>query len=141
MLTLKDRIEQFKRECRSESYYQRVVQELEQKIEEIDTILTGVSSPGFDLGSKAKNGKNKYGTRELELMLKLEGLIQERDNYVYLKRKVSNTLRKIKNEDDRKMIEDLYVKNLKQEHVALKYNFASRSAMFYHINNILSEIL
>ena len=140
MLTVKDKVEQFKRDCKSNDYYTKAIMDLNERIEEYDVILTGISSPTGNTGPKCENARNPYASIKLEPMLKQEALIKERDEYIRRINEVNAKLMKIVDPIDRQMIVDLFIEKKYHQYVADKYHYASRAAMHYHINNVLSKL-
>lgn len=139
-LTIKDKIEQFKRDCKSNEYYTKSIIECNEKIEEYDVILTGLGSHNSG-DPKCENARNPYASNKLAPLMKQDAIIKERDEYIEKINKVNSTLMKIVNPVDRQMIIDLYVNRKYYKDVMNEYHYADHSAMYKHINNVLAKIV
>ena len=124
-LTEKDKIEHFKRECLSMRYYRGKLQETNEKLEEISVRLSGVSSPAFKevVLENARNSNRE--TRILQLMMEEDELCHEQEYWEAQIAYVEKLLSKIKNQNDRQLIIDLYVdKKITFRDLANKYNYS-----------------
>ncbi len=141
MLTVKDKVEQFKRDCKSNDYYTKAIMDLNERIEEYDVILTGISSPTGNTGPKCENARNPYASIKLEPMLKQEALIKERDEYIRRINEVNAKLMKIVDPVDRQMVIDTLI--LKQHYsiVLSRYRYNDYSALRKHINSVIKKIV
>lgn len=106
MLTVKDKIEQFKRDCKSNDYYTKAVMECNERIQELDLQLTGMTSASSD-GPKCENASNPYKENKLGLLVLQDQIIRERDEYIKKINNVSSKLMRIADPVDRQMITDL----------------------------------
>lgn len=140
MVTIKDEIEQFKRDCRSMEYWTKKYIECNEKLEEIAVHLRGVSSPRTD-DVKVENAGDPYKNGKIYWFHEEDQVMKERDEYIRNMAKVNSTLMKITNHVDQQMIRDLYVEKKNHESVAERYHYANRRAMYYHVNSVLSKIL
>jgi hypothetical protein len=141
MLTIKDKIEQFKRDCKSNDYYTKAIMECNEKIEELDVILNGLCCPNGNTGPKCENARNPYASDKLEPLMKQEQIINERNEYIRRINSVNTKLMKITDPVDRQMIIDLYVERKNHESMSNKYHYASRMAMYKHVNKVIEKIV
>ena len=140
MVTIKDEIEQFKRDCRSMEYWTKKYIECNEKLEEIAVRLRGISSPRFE-DVKVENAGDPYKNGKLYWFYEEEKVMKERDEYIRNMAKVNSTLMKITNHVEQQMIRDLYVERKNHEAVAEKYHYSNRKAMYRHVDNVLSKVL
>ncbi|MEF2781834.1 MAG: hypothetical protein U0N20_01910 [Clostridium sp.] len=140
MLTTKDKIEQFKRECRSMDYYHKCVQELNDKIEELDVKLTGLASTNSDQ-PKCENAKDPYKDRKPALIVEQDEYIKERNKYISRINDVNSKLMKIADENDRMFITELYINREYYKNVVNKSNYSDKSAFYRHINKVIAKIV
>ena len=138
MLTEKDKIEQFKRDLRSYTYHQKKAMEIDEKLEELEVKLLGVSSPSAK-EIVLENSGNPYGDNKVQLMMEEEELEKEINHHLNEIIKVDTILSKAK-ESDRNMLIDVYVKHLRHVNVADKYGY-TRIAMYKRIDKILRKLL
>ncbi len=141
MLTTKDKVEQFKRDCKSVRYYTEMIIECNERIEEYDVILNGLGSPNGNTEPKCENARNPYASNKLEPLMKQDEIIRERNDYIRRINDVNRKLNMIQNPVDRQMIVDLYMEKKNHEYTADKYHYASRMAMYKHINKVIEEIV
>lgn len=64
----------------------------------------------------------------------------ERNEYIKKMNFVNGMLMKITNPTDRQMIVDLYIENKNHQYVADKYHYASRMALYKHVNKVLEKL-
>lgn len=140
MLTVKDKIEQFKRECRSNDYCTKAILDCNERIEELDVQLNGLGCPNGVTGPKCENSADPYKTNKIGLIMMQDQIIEEREGYIKRINFVNSMLMKILNPVDRQLITELYINEHNHENTAIKYHFASRSAMYYHINEVLKAL-
>lgn len=140
MVTVKDEIEQFKRDCRSMEYWTKKYIECNERLEEIAIHLKGVSSPRTD-GIKIENAGDPYKNGKIYWFYEEEQVIKERNEYLRNMTRVNSTLMKITNHIDQQIVRDLYIKKKNHELVAEKYHYASRMALYKHVNNVLKKII
>lgn len=141
MLTEKDKIEQFKRELKSYEYYQKKVQQCNEKLEVIAHKLEGVSSPCVKDVIYENAGNPYSNVNKLQLMIEEDELIKERDKYIGMIGEIDAKLLKIHNTDEKEMIIDLYIKKINHEKVATDNYYANRAGMYKRINAILAKII
>lgn len=141
MLTIKDKIEQFKRDCKSNDYYTKAIMECNEKIEELDVILNGLGCPNGNTGPKCENARNPYASDKLEPLMKQEQIINERNEYIRRINSVNTKLMKITDPVDRQLVVDLYVERKNHESMSNKYHYASRMAMYKHVNKVIEKIV
>lgn len=141
-LTEKDKIEHFKRECKSMRYYRGMFRETEDKLEEIAVRLAGVSSPAIKevILENAGSGSNRE-SKILALIVEEEKLCKEREYWKEQIRYVENMLDKIEETTDRQLIIDMFVdRKMKHREVAKKY-YLNRQNMYKKVDKIISNIL
>lgn len=138
MITTKERVEQFKRDCKSNEYYTKYLMECNQQIEVLDVKLTGLSSPNGNQGPKCENSVRPS---PLELLTKQDYWIKERDETIKKINYISSTIAKITDPIDRQMVTDLLVEQKYYKHLIDKYGYSDISAIYKHVNKILSKVL
>ncbi len=141
MITKKDKIEQFKRDCKSVSFYQKKINWCNEKIEELDHMIEGVSCPNGNDQPKCENARNPYKDRRIELILEQDKYIDEREKYIDYILAVRVNLMKITDEKDRELIEGVFFENTHYSHYLKKYSYNDRSALRKHINSIIGKIV
>lgn len=139
-LTVKDRIEQFKRDCKSNDYYTKAIMECNERIEELDVKLDGLGCPNGNTNPKCENARNPYAANKLKPLMEQDAIIKERDDYIKRVNKVNSILMKIINPVDRQLITDLYILKKNHENTADKFHYANRSSMHKHVDRVLSKI-
>lgn len=141
MLTIKDKIEQFKRDCKSNDYYTKAIMECNEKIEELDVILNGLGCPNGNTEPKCENARNPYASDKLEPLMKQEQIINERNEYIRRINSVNTKLMKITDPVDRQMIIDLYIEKKSYTNMTDKYHFGNKSSLFKHVNKVIEKIV
>lgn len=141
MITKKDKIEQFKRDCKSNEYYTKAVMECNEKIEELDAILNGLGCPNGNTDPKCENARNPYSSNKLEPLMKQDQLIKERNEYINRINDVNAKLMKITDPIDRQMIVDLFIEKKYYKHMIDKYNYSDASSLYRHANNVIAKIV
>lgn len=141
MLTIKDKIEQFKRDCKSNDYYTKAIMECNEKIEELDVILNGLGCPNGNTGPKCENARNPYASDKLEPLMKQEQIINERNEYIRRINDVNTKLMKITDPVDRQMVVDLYIEKKYYKHMIDKYHYSDKSALYRHANKVIEKIV
>ncbi len=142
MLTIRDRVEQFKRELKSYDFYKKMVQECNEKLEELATQMDGVSSPIVkDVIYENAGDPYRKDSRILELMIEEEKMIDERQMYIDRIMSIDEKLLKIPNKAEKKMVENVLIKRLNHEKVAADNGYASRSGMYKRIDKVIEQIL
>lgn len=141
MLTEKDKVEQFKRELKSYEFYKKKVQECNEQLEEIAVKLQGVSSPAIkDVIYENAGNPYRKDSRILELMNDEDRLIDERQRYIDNVLYIENALFKIPNPNERKMIEDVFIRRVRHEKVAMDNGY-TRMGMHKRINVVIASII
>ena len=140
MLTLKDKIEQFKRDCRINEYYTKAILDCNERIEELDVKLNGLGCPNGSTEPKCENAGNPYKPNKIEPIMLQDQIKLERNEYIKKMNFVNGMLMKITNPTDRQMIVDLYIENKNHQYVADKYHYASRMALYKHVNKVLEKL-
>lgn len=140
MLTLKDKIEQFKRDCRSNEYYTKAILDCNERIEELDVQLNGLGCPNGATGPKCENAVDPYKPNKLGPLMLQDQIRKERDEYIKRINDVNKYLMRIIDPIHRQMIIELYIQKKPCKQVAEKYNYNDHSAMYKKINAVLKEI-
>ncbi len=141
MITKKDKIEQFKRDCKSVSFYQKKINWCNEKIEELDHMIEGVSCPNGNDQPKCENARNPYKDRRIELFVEQDKYIKEREEYISFINDINAKLMKITDEKDKELIEGVFIKNIHYSHYLKEYSYNDRSALRKHINSIIGKIV
>lgn len=139
MLTKKDKIEYFKRECKNMHYYKEMVKQCNEKLEELANEILGVSSPAAK-DVILENAGDPYKSNKLYLIVEEEMTTKERDDYQAKIDYIYNKLREIKNPVGLAMVMDLLIERKKLKKVACEYHM-DRCTVWRTINRILAEIL
>lgn len=136
-ITLKDEIEQFKRDLRSYTYHQKKVLEIEDKLEDLAVKMQGISSPAFK--EVVCENSDPYKDRRVELMCEEGELVKERNFHLLEIKRLDDTLRLI-DEEKRKILIDIYIKRKKIDYVAAK-RFCSSRKVKYDVNAMIKWII
>ena len=139
MLTVKDKIEQFKRDCKSNDYYTKAILDCNERIEELDVILNGLGCPNGTTDPKCENARDPYKSNKIEPIMLQDAIIKERDEYIRKVNHVNGRLMKITNPLDRQLVIELYIEKKNHKEVADKYHM-NRQNMYKHINRVLEKI-
>lgn len=137
-ITLKDEMEQFKRDLRSYTYHQKKALEIEEKLEDLAVKMQGLSSPAFK-EVIYENTSNPYKDRKLELMCEEGELVKERNFHLLEIKRLDDALRLI-DEEKRKILVDIYIKRKKIDYVAAK-RFCSSRKVKYDVNAMIKWII
>ncbi|MBS6168613.1 DUF1492 domain-containing protein [Dielma fastidiosa] len=140
MLTDKDKIEQFKRDCKSNDYYTKTILECNEKIEELDVKLNGLGCPNGNDGPKCENASDPYKSNKLALIMEQDQIIKERNECINKINSVNTKLMKILDPVDRQIIVEVYIDKKNHQHVADKYHM-NRQNMYKRINKIIEKIV
>ena len=140
MLTDKDKIEQFKRDCKSNDYYTKTILECNEKIEELDVKLNGLGCPNGNDGPKCENASDPYKSNKLALIMEQDQIIKERNECINKINSVNTKLMKILDPIDRQIIVEVYIDKKNHQHVADKYHM-NRQNMYKRINKIIEKIV
>ena len=138
MITIKDEIDQFKRDLRSYTYHQKKVVELEEKLEELATRMQGLSSPAFK-EIVYENTSNPYSDNRLQLMDEEEILIKERNVHFREMKRLDDALALL-DEDKQQILRDIYVKRKNIDYVASK-NYCSTRKVKYDVNAMIKWVI
>lgn len=139
MLETKEKIEQFKRDCRSMEYWAKLYVDCTERLEEITVKLQGVSSVRTD-GIMIENAGDPYKNGKLYWMAQEDKVMKEREKCVDDMRRVNDKIAKIPNPNDQQMIRDLYIEKKNHEKVADHYHL-NRQNMYRIADRILSKIV
>lgn len=138
-LTLKDRIEQFKRELRSYRYYEKSIEEIDASLEELNVKMVGVSStPPKDVIAGSMSAK-VYHSNILELIESKTHLEEEKKYYTSRIAQIDSKLEKI-DQHDAAILKDLYVKRVPYDVIADENHYSLRQ-MKYYVNNVIKSLL
>lgn len=137
-LTEKDRIEQFKRDLRSYTYHQKMVAEIDYKIEELKVKLQGVSSPDMK-PVVLENAGDPYRENKIALMMEEGELMNERNKHLLEMQKIDEALRLLPAEEQDVLIQ-VYIMRKRYDSVAVDSN-KSRATLFRDINQSILNIL
>ena len=140
MLTDKDKIEQFKRDCKSNDYYTKTILECNEKIEELDVKLNGLGCPNGNDGPKCENANDPYKSNQLALIMEQDQIIKERNECINKINSVNTKLMKILDPVDRQIIVEVYIDKKNHQHVADKYHM-NRQNMYKRINKVIEKIV
>ena len=140
MLTDKDKIEQFNRDCKSNDYYTKTILECNEKIEELDVKLNGLGCPNGNDGPKCENASDPYKSNKLALIMEQDQIIKERNECINKINSVNTKLMKILDPVDRQIIVEVYIDKKNHQHVADKYHM-NRQNMYKRINKIIEKIV
>ena len=140
ILSIKDKIEQFKRDCKSNDYYTKAILICNERIEELDVQLTGLGCPNGNDGVKCENASDPYKPNKLAPMMEQQQVINERNEYIRRINSVSAKLMKISDPVDRQMVIELYIEKRNHQHVADKFHM-NRQNMYKHINKVIEKIV
>ena len=141
ILSTKDKIEQFKRDCKSNDYYTKAILKCNERIEKLDVQLTGLGCPNGNDDPKCENARNPYKSNKLAPMMEQQQIIDERNEYMRRINSVSAKLMKITDPTDRQMIVDLFIEKKYYKNMIDKYHFNDSSAMYRHANKVISKIV
>lgn len=140
VLTAKDKIEQFKRDCKSNGYYTKRILECNEKIEELDAELNGLGCPNGNEGPKCENAGDPYKSNKLALIMQQDQIIKDRNECIKRINAVNAKLMRILDPIDRQIIAELYIDKRNHQHVADKYHM-NRQNMYKHINKVIEKII
>ena len=141
MLTVKDKIEQFKRECKSVEYYTKAILVCNERIEEYDVILTGLVCPNGNEEPKCENARDPYASDKLEPLMKQDEVIRERNDYIRRINDVNRKISMIENPVERQLIVDLFVEKKYYKRVMEDYHYNDPSAMLKFANRVIAKII
>lgn len=137
MLTEKDKIEQFKRDLRSYTYHQKMVEELQYKLIELAVKIRGVSSPTVK-PVVLENAGDPYKDKRSEYWEEEELLVLERNKHQNEITKINNILNEA-SEIDRRILIDVYIRRKRID--SLDYVYWSVDQKKRHINNVIKKLL
>lgn len=141
ILSTKYKVEQFKRDCKSNDYYTKAILICNERIEELDVQLTGLGCPNGNDGIKCENAADPYKPNKIAPMMEQQQVINERNEYIRRINSVSAKLMKITDPIDRQMIVDLFIEKKYYKNMVDKYHFNDSSAMYRHANKVISKIV
>lgn len=139
MVTVKDKVEQFKRDCKSYKHFVKMMIDCDERLYVIAHKLKGVSSVSpkgvvyENCGDPYKENKNLYLTQE-------EEVIQERKMYELSNNNVDKVLLMIDDALDRNLIKDRLIDKLYYKKIVDKYSYYDISAIDKHIDSVLIGI-
>lgn len=139
MLTTKDKIEQFKRDCKSNDYCTKKIIEIQEDLEELAHKLQGVKSTTTN-GVVYENCGDPYKEKKNEYLYLEQQLIAERDSLVLRINNVNRVMSAVANPVDREMIRERLIENRYYKYVVDKYHFNDCSSLDKHINSVLKKL-
>lgn len=140
MITIKDKVEQFKRDCKSYNYYVKMMIDCDERLELISHKLKGVTSVSpkgviyENCGDPYKENKNEYLTQEQEV-------VQERKRYELSNNNVDEVLLMLGDPIDRSLIKDRLIDKRYYKRIVDKYSYGDISAIDKHIESVLTKVL
>lgn len=140
MVTIKDKVEQFKRDCKSNDYYTKMVLDCNERLEEIAIKLQGISSPAVK-DVICENANDPYKDNKLYWIYQEEKVLKEREDYISRINNVNRMLMKILDPVDRQMVMDLFIEKKYYKNMVDKYHFNDKSSMYRHINKVIRKIV
>ena len=138
MITFKDKVEQFKRACKSYNHYKNMIMDCEDRLYVIAHKLKGVSSVSpkgviyENCGDPYKEQKNEYLTKEQEIIV-------EKRSYEVSNENVDKILKLI-DDTDKCMIEDRFINKKYYKRIVDKYSYNDISAIDKHIDSVLYKL-
>ena len=129
-ITNKDRVEQFKRDCKSVSYYNKVICYCDEQIRLYDEILTQVGEQKQDESINPK-----------AILLEQEKLMAEKTKKEEWLQEIYERINQIADNIDRQMVIDAFIKGLYYKKLVNEYHFNDSSALYRHINRIIDKIV
>lgn len=140
MLTEKDKIAQFKRDCESVEYHLKAVKLCNDQLMETDVKLSGLGHKGNSNDPKCENSSDPYKDVKLAPIMEKWKIETKRDEHQKSIDRVEETLSMIKNKKDKQMIIDLYVCKEHYRSIVERYSFYDHTALRKHIDAVLSKI-
>lgn len=134
MITRKDKVEQFKRDLKSLSFYKSKRDELSDKMLELGRIMHEPKANRYE----RMGGVNSYNY--IELMEKEDAIKAEYNLYDVLIKHIGERLDCISNLDDRNLLIDIYIHKQSYEKMAMN-RFKSTRALKYHVDDIIQKIV
>lgn len=120
VLTEKDKVEQFKRDLRSYTYHQKMVTEIDYKIEELKVKLQGVSSPDMKT-VVLENAGDPYRENKIALMMEEGELMNERNKHLAEIQRIDDAL-KIVDKEGKDLLTYVFIKHKRYEDSAIIFN-------------------
>lgn len=139
MILINEKIEQFKREIKSITYYEKRILEIEYNIHSTDQMLDCLGDASFYLPIQ-KEQLIKYGNK-IEILLQQDKLINQRAMYLMRIKEIIDLINRIGNHKDQQLIIDLFINNKNYKKLILDYDYNDYSAILKHINSVLKKIL
>ena len=139
MVTVEDKIEKFKSDCKSYYNNLKLIIDCDERLKVLEHKMEGVKSVtpnGYEFencGDPFKEHKNDY----LSEIIKIE---DEKKSYEVSNNRVDELLLKIQNPLDRGMVRDRYVEKKHHEKIARTYSYNDISAVDKHITSVLKKL-
>lgn len=111
MIETKMKIEQFKRECKSINFYEKIICEISQLI------------------SKSNNLNE-------EIILK-----NKKEDYINRKMMIYKLIEKIEDDIDREMVIEAFINQRYYKDLIKLYNYNDSSALYRHLNHVIEKII
>lgn len=130
-ITVKDKIEQFKRDCKSVSYYQKVIAYREQEIAGLDHELT----------TNQLHSEDRFTANKKAPILEQDELIKEVEDFKQRVQEIYARLDMIQDLTDRQMVMDAFIVGKYYKQLINSYHFNDSSALYRHINKVIEKIV
>ena len=139
MVTTNEKIKYFKSELKNYRYYKEAYNECCLKLEEIAVKLRGVSSTTPKEVIPGASSVRYYNDNKVELMLKEDELVKERDTYLNHIENIEHKLELLEQEEQ-DVLKSIYVYNHSFIEVADKVYMSTKSLQRY-IKRIIKKIM
>ncbi len=139
MITVKDKVEQFKRDCKSYKVLIKNLVECDERLIEIANKLQGVSSVS-PKGVIYENCGDPYKERKNEWLVLEDEVLKDKNAYEVIIKKVDKVLMMIDNPVDRNLIKDRLIDKMYYKKIVDKYSYYDISAIDKHIDSVLIGI-
>ena len=141
-ISVKDKVEQFKRELRSYRYYEKSIDEIDGKLEELRTQRIGVSSPKPKEVIAGKASVQYCAPKDsmmLEIMEKEQHLMASRNYYISRIQMINDALSKL-DTSDADILRELYIKRVPFDVVADEHHYSAAHFKRY-ANKLIKSVV
>lgn len=128
-ISKKEKVEQFKRECKSMGYYEQVIAECDEKIRQLDLSLD------------QQVGDNSDTVNKKALLMEQWEIMKEKRNYESRILNVQRKLGEIEDETDYQMLMEAFVNRTYYKKLINHYHFNDSSALYRHLNKVIEKIV
>lgn len=137
MVSNKDKIEQFKRELKSYRYYVKSIEEINYKLEELNTKMIGVGSVAPKEVVAGAMSAKVYHSNILDYMAQEERLIESKK---YFEKRIEyiNEVLDAMEEADSKTLKDIYIRGVRYDVISEEQSYSVRQ-MKRKVNNMIKE--